>query len=72
MAHDSGMRRLVDVLVDHSQEARASRQDHRLEKRLAERGALVRIRAEDCLKIGEENSKWVEPEGTANEVSFHM
>lgn len=69
--HDSGLRQLVDISQDHSSVARASRQNDKLEKRLAEGGALVRIRAEDCLKIGEEYSSWQEPEGTANEGVFH-
>jgi hypothetical protein len=70
--HDGGLRPLVDISQDHSLEAKASRQNERLDKRLAEGGALVRIRAEDCLKIGEEHTTWQEPEGTANEGRFQM
>jgi hypothetical protein len=55
---------------DHSAEARANRQNERLNKRLAEGGELVRMRVEDCLKIGEEHTDWKEPEGTANEGRF--
>jgi len=55
---------------NHSVEAKTARQNERLNRRLAEGGELVRMRVEDCLKIGEENTDWVEPEGTANEGRF--
>jgi len=70
--YDGSLQPLVDITQSHTSEAKATRQKERLLKRLAEGGALVRIRAEDCLKIGEEDSGWEEPEGTANEGQYQV